>query len=272
MQLHGADNEIQDLTDVRTGRIRTDFLVFIGILAIVAAVVTLAFVELRLSRQQAAQTAQDAAAVEKAKEDVAAAQKKAEADRTVVDKAADEQARERALAKHEAELKRYLTGTVSRNPGMASVAIAVASEDGKLDRHVGEALARRLHTNTVEMLPSLFTAEFLTDGLFADTIAGSRLSLARLDLTNTLDGLVLAREEVGYSQNPSLENTTSAHLKIDVTIIPTKSSGNGESWTLTTDGVGFHQDEARSMAEDRLIKKIAEDTNIILNLNSTTNR
>ena len=154
--------------------------------------------------------------------------------------AATEKAREDALAAHAAELAKYLNGTFSRKPGIMSVAVAAASEDGTLNRHIGEALARRFKTNTVEMLPSLFTAEFLSDGLFNDTFSGSRAPLARLDLLTSLDGLVLARETVEYTQNPSLENTITAHMQVDVTTMPVAASGDGERrgrWTAN--GVGF---------------------------------
>jgi hypothetical protein len=181
--------------------------------------------------------------------------------------AAAEKAREDALAAHAAELAKYLNGTFSRKPGIMSVAVAAASEDGTLNRHIGEALASRFKTNTIEMLPSLFTAEFLSDGLFADTFSGSRAPLARLDLLNSLDGLVLARESVDYSQNPSLENTVSAHMQVNVTAMPVAAKGDGETWTFTANGVGFKRDDARSLAEERLIKQIAEATNMFLNFN-----
>jgi hypothetical protein len=249
---------------VSTESEKRQFLIFIGVLAAIALVITAWFVEIHISRQ-------DAAIAKKAAEDVAAqdaahqaADEKAQADRTA-------KAREEAVANHSADLARYLNGTVSKKPGIASVAVAVASEDGALNRHIGEALARKFQGKAVEMFPSLFTSEFLSDGLFSDTFSGSRAALARLDLLNSLDGLVLGHETVEYSQNPSEDNTFTAHLKIDVTTMPTATTGNGETWTLSANGVGFHRDDARSMAEDRVIKQIAADTNMVLNLNSSGN-
>ena len=135
-----------------------------------------------------------------------------------------------------------------------------------MNRHVGEALATRFRTSSVETLPTLFAPVFLTDGLFSETFDRSRAALARLDLLHSLDGVLLARETVQYSQNPDMQNTTSAHMQIAILSMPVAAGGDGRAWTLTADGVGFHRGDARSMAEDRLIKQIDESTNISLNL------
>lgn len=221
----------------------------------------------KAANEAAAEKARKKAEAERSRQEAEAA--KAGAERVAADKAASlaaaEKARADAIAAHEAELAKYLNGTFSRKPGIISVAVAASSEDGTLNRHIGEALARRFKTNTVETLPSLFTAEFLADGLFNDTFGGSRAPLERLDLLKSLDGLVLARENVEYSQNPALENTVTAHMHIDVTAMPVAAKGEGETWTFTANGVGFKRDDARSLAEERLIEQIAQATNMFLN-------
>jgi flagellar motor protein MotB len=186
--------------------------------------------------------------------------------------AADEKARADAAAKHAAELARYLDVRLSKTPGVNSVAVAVATEDNKLDRNIGQALARRFRSNNMEMLPSLFAPEFVSDGLFAKTFDGSRDPLARLDLADYLDGIVLARETVQYTQDASLDNLISAHLHLDVMSMPVSTRGDSQTWTFTANGAGFKRDDARSMAEERLIKQIAGDTNMSLTLNPANAR
>jgi hypothetical protein len=170
---------------------------------------------------------------------------------------------EQASAEHAKYLARYLNTGSSRKPGMKMVAIAVVSENGTFNHAVNAAIANRFKTDSVEVLTSFFRPPFVTDGLFANALAGSNEIFDKLELSKSLDVLLLGREEVQYSTDPSLENVMSANMQLEVTAI-SMADGHRQSWTFVANGAGFKQSEARLMAEERLLKQIAGDTKMSL--------
>ena len=173
------------------------------------------------------------------------------------------QAEQEAAAEHTRYLARYLNSGSSRKPGMKMVAIAVVSENGAFNFAMNAAIANHLKTDSASMLTSFFRPAFVTDGLFANALAGSNGIFDKLDLSRSLDMLLLGREEVQYSTDPSLENVMTANVQLQVTAFSI-ADGQSQSWTFVANGSGFKQSEARLMAEERLIKQIAKDTKMSL--------
>jgi len=178
---------------------------------------------------------------------------------------ATEQAAQNVAAEHAQYVARYLSGGFNKKAGSKSVVIVVATEDGKLNPAVTTVLARRFQDASVQISPSFFTAKFLSDGLFNDALAGSSELFRKLDLANSVDVLVLAQEDVVYSQNAALDNVTTATMQLKITVVPVSDKATGEAWTFTAYGAGFAKEVARKAAEERLIKQIATDTKMSLN-------
>jgi hypothetical protein len=93
----------------------------------------------------------------------------------------------------------------------------------------------------------------------------------KLELTNSLDALLLAHQSVEYSSNPSLENVLTANMKLKILAASIIGNAKSQTWTFTAVGTGFKQTDARAMAEERLIKQINADTNISATLISSDN-
>ena len=203
------------------------------------------------ARQQAQQLIQDQAKQE-------AQKKQLEADIT----AAAQRAAAEAAQAHANYLARYLIPGFNRMPGVQTLAIVAATETGRLNSNIGNALARHFKTANVETVSSFFTSAFVSDGLFNGMFNGSTAEFGKLELTRSLTAIVLARQAVQYSQNASLENVTTATMQLDVVLASVATPGQSQSWTFTASGAGFNNQAARSMAEDRLIKKIADDKNM----------
>lgn len=172
------------------------------------------------------------------------------------------QAEEAAI--HARYLARYLKAGFTRNPAIQTAAIAVVSDDGKFNGSLDAALAGHFRSKTLRAISSFFTPSFISDGLFASTFAGSTEALTKLDLTNSVDVLLLARQTVQYSTNASLDNLITANMQLEVMTLPVTATGEGRTWSFTANGAGFKQEDARSMAEARLIKQITTDTNLLL--------
>jgi hypothetical protein len=215
-----------------------------------------------MERESAARKAADDAAIKRL-----TLERQAAEDAAAEKAAAEQKAIQEATARHAADLERYLSVRIERKPGVKTVAVAVASDDGKLNRTVANALARHFGSDGVETLTSVFTQEFASDGLFAETFGGSRSNLTRLDLADSLDTIILGQETITYSQDASLENIISAHVRLEVTSMSVASRSDDHTWTLRANGAGFRRDEAKAMAEERLIKQISTNAEMALNLN-----
>ena len=159
-------------------------------------------------------------------------------------------------------LARYVNGGIARKPGTATVALAVASDELKINRAVAAALLPHFKTNTVEILSSFFKPAFVSDRLFADVFKGSTEVLQKLELSKSLDAVLLARQEVRYTTDPALDNLITANMVLEVVLLPVLENAESQTWTFTANGAGFRQGDARQMAEERLIKQIAKDTNM----------
>jgi hypothetical protein len=169
-----------------------------------------------------------------------------------------------AAAAHAQYLARYVNTGFSRSPGSETVAVAAASEDGTLNRGVTTALESWFQRESVWILSPFFKPEFVSDGLFNDAFNGSGVILNKLELAKFLDRVVLAQQNVRYTQNTALENVITATMQLKVVVVPVSGQGGGETWTLTAYGPGFTKEVARQAAEERLIKQIAADTNMSL--------
>lgn len=171
-----------------------------------------------------------------------------------------------AAAEHLQFLARYLNAGLSRTPGSKTLALVVATENGKVDQAVSAALANHFKAGTVKISTSFFKPEFVSDKVFANVFDGSTEILNKLELANSLDALLLARLAVRYSKDSSLDNLISANLQLAVQVVPIGGNIQNQTWTFTASGAGFSQAEAWSMAEERLIKQITNDTKMSLGL------
>jgi len=168
-----------------------------------------------------------------------------------------------AAAKQAQFLAQYVNSDYSRTPGLKTVALVIISEDGKLNRSLNEAFVSRFKPDSAQILTSVFRPKFVSDGLFDKALNDSSDIIAQLELSKSLDMLLLGREDVKYSTDSSLENVVSANMRLEITAISVKS-GVSQSWTFTASGSGFREAESRQMAEERLIKQISRDTKMSL--------
>ena len=178
--------------------------------------------------------------------------------------AAAQQAAVEAAKQHAAYLARYLNPGFSKTLGSKTLALVVATADGKLDHAISTTLANHFKNGTVEISTSFFNPEFVSDNLFANLFDGSAGIITKLELAKSLDALLLARLTVQYSTSPALDNVTTAHVKLEVQVVPVASSIQNQTWTFTANGPGFSQGEALSSAEERLTKQINNDTTMSL--------
>ena len=175
------------------------------------------------------------------------------------------QAVQDAAAERASFLARYVNGGFSKVPGTKTMALVVATQDGKPDSAMGTALASRFKSAAINVSTSFFKPEFVSDNLFGTIFDGSTEVLNRLELAHSLDALLLARETVKFSRNPAaLDNVLTANVQLQIQVVPVAGNVQSQSWAFTANGAGFSQGEALQMAKERLIKQIASDTTMSL--------
>jgi hypothetical protein len=154
-----------------------------------------------------------------------------------------------AAAAHARYLAQYTDTSFTRKPGTKTIAVVAASENAIWNNAVNAALVSRFKNEPVQLVSLFFKPAFVSDGLFNDAFADSNDLFNRLELPKSLDGLLLAREKVRYSSNPSLQNVLTASMELDVIKLPIGSQAEKQTWTFTAAGAGFTQADARAQAE-----------------------
>lgn len=260
--------------------------VFIGALVIVALLINYFFFT-RAAAQREAKAQEErqaiaAFAAEQALDKLALEKKEAEQrQRRMAKEAEAKRIRDEAEAKAKAEearkkaaeeaaatqarfLARYLNLGFTRKPGVATIGVAIESEAGTMNPAIANALTQRLKTAEVQLLNSFFKPEFVADRFVANIFSGDTGIFGRLELTNSLNGVLVGRQTVTYSTNAALENTITANLRLEVMALPVGLTRESQSWNFAANGIGFRPPEARQLAEDRIIEQIAKGTNMVL--------
>ena len=104
----------------------------------------------------------------------------------------------------------------------------------------------------------------MSDGLLGKLFSDAPGIIKNLELDQRVVGVLVARETVEYSANPSLENVLTANMRLEVLALPANPNATGQTWTFMATGAGFSQTAARAMAEERLLKQITADTKMSL--------
>ena len=132
----------------------------------------------------------------------------------------------------------------------------VADETQKPNDAVAKALAAALQAKSANASHSLFTPEFLSEGIFDKAFAGSQEVFDKLEITSAADVLLLGRQTVQYSTNEALQGVITATTKLELSALSARSRRQVGTEEVTATGAGFKGTDARALAEERLIKQI----------------
>lgn len=119
-----------------------------------------------------------------------------------------------AREKQAAELAAYKTRHLGNQTARHKVAVLIVSEDGRPNLHLGHALVSLLNDAGLPSTASLFTGEFVADGLFRETLDGSRTAINRLDVPQLAEALLLGRQTVSYGTDATLGGLVTARMEL----------------------------------------------------------
>ena len=170
-------------------------------------------------------------------------------------------ATEQKTADHAAYAAKYVNSAPSRKPDVKLIAVAVLSPDGQLTPALNGVLTDRFQTDSAKILCSFFRPAFVADGLFGNALTKPTEVFEQLGLAKSVNAVLLGRQTVEYSTDPSMENVMTANMQFELTAV-SLADGLSRSWNFVANGAGFKQNEARAMAEERLIKKMSKDNTL----------
>ena len=172
------------------------------------------------------------------------------------------------------ELKAYKDRYLDDQTAHYVIAVLIVNEKGQPNKLMNQKLFSLLNTNGVLVTISLFKPQFISDGLFAGAFDGSKVALAKLDLANLADKLLLGRQTVEYSTNAALENLVTARMKLELQTVPLNKGGQGQSQVMESIGAELNRPaDAYAQAEERMIKQIeTKSASVLANLQSTTDK
>lgn len=169
-----------------------------------------------------------------------------------------EEKQRRDAKEREEYLARYLVPEQLKNSlESQDVAVLVVNEMLQPNSPVGQGLVVALKARSANASGSLFTPAFISDGLFEKAFAGSQGVLDGLTLTNNADILLLARESVEYPKNEAMPELITARLKLELSALSAANHRQPNTQTLLSIGAGFKEADARTLAEERLLKQIS---------------
>ena len=207
-------------------------------------------------RQAAAEAERIRLAVEEAKR---RAEQEALAKQTAEKQA--ELARQTAETQRRDYLARYRRSESLRGAGPGrSAAIFILGDKSQKNEAVGAALAGSLRQPELSVATDFFKPAFGTDGLVEQLLTGSRETGAKLELTNSLDVLLLGRISTSYSTNEALQNLITAESKLELVALSAASLEKLHATEWQSQGAGFKPEDARAAAEERLQKSLPADS------------
>lgn len=164
----------------------------------------------------------------------------------------------------------YVNTNIVRKSGEEMIAVVCASETGTMNSAIGDALATRFKRDHVKFVSSFFRPTMITDGSFDAVFTGSKEAFKKMELEKSLDGLLLAKQDVAYSKNDALDGVITALMHVQIVTLPVTGQIESQSWTLSAKGTGFNNADARMQAEERIINQINASTNMVLSQFTTS--
>jgi hypothetical protein len=163
-------------------------------------------------------------------------------------------------------IARYLKNAPAKVTDIKQIAVAVESEDGKWSKEVGRLISKIFESESTKPFASVFSNDFLADGLFTEIFQGTLTPIQKLDLAKNFDFLILGKLTVEYSTNPTLEDVITATLSFDLMAFNLAEEDQKATQSFSAAGAGFKNIDALKQAEERLIKQLRENSKPLTDL------
>lgn len=165
----------------------------------------------------------------------------------------------REAQKQEEFLNRHLLSRSFINKSETQeVAVLIIDKDNKIIQNVSQEIASRLKGKGFNVTASLFTGQFVSDGIFENIFNGDAGAINKLKLANHCDHIILGKSSVNFIKNPDMQDMITAKASIRFHLISSKTGAIEDSFTISEVGAGFSESTAEDLAIERILKKFGE--------------
>ncbi|NUO09435.1 MAG: hypothetical protein HUU08_12280 [Candidatus Brocadia sp.] len=166
---------------------------------------------------------------------------------------------QRKAQEHEDFLKRYLlTRSFINNSESQEVAVLVVDEGNNVSQDITQKIALSVKNERLNVVSSLFTDSFVSDGIFEGIFRGDANEVKKLELSKYIDYVILGKKIVIFSENPELQNVITAKVSIEVHLVSAETGTIEDSFTITETGAGFSKDAAEEILLERIPNVISQ--------------
>lgn len=156
-------------------------------------------------------------------------------------------------------LNRYLLSRSFLNrPESQEVAVLVIDEGNRVNRDVNQKIKSVLKNKGLNATASLFSDQFISDGVFDRIFEGDAEKVKKLELLKHTDYIILGKKTVAFSENPDMQNMITARTIVEFRIISAKTGVIEDSFTISEVGAGFSKATSEGLAIERILKKLSD--------------
>jgi|TARA_Y100000031_G_C8231255_1_gene391005 hypothetical protein len=160
---------------------------------------------------------------------------------------------EKAAQERVAFLNRYLSSrSFTNRPESSEVAVIIIDTEKQANHDTSQKIADSLKAKGINTTSTLFSDQFIFDGLFEKIFNGNSSEIKKLELSKYSDKIVLGKSTVTFTENPEIQTIT-ARLTINFCIISSKTGSIKNRFSLSEVGPGFSKTAAQDMAIERIV-------------------
>jgi|GEM_PF-3362407 len=133
------------------------------------------------------------------------------------------------------------------------IAVIIIDIENHSIHDISKKVAARLNKNKINVTTSLFTNQFVIDGIFDKIFDGDAEVIQSLKLSEYCDYLILGKSSASYNEGSEFQGMITATVSIRINIISSKT-GNGKGYfDVSEPGAGFSKAEAEKLASERIL-------------------
>lgn len=168
-------------------------------------------------------------------------------------------AQENNAQERENFLNRYLLNRSFTNRHEShEVAVLTIDEGNKVSHDITQKFASLLKAKGFNVTASLFTIQFISDGIFEKIFNRDTGEAKKLELIKHADYIILGKKKVTFTENPDMQSMITARAVVEIHIISAKTGVIEDSFSISEVGAGFSKSTSEGLATKRIIKKLSE--------------
>ena len=140
---------------------------------------------------------------------------------------------------------------------VTDIAVFVVNQDNTIDTNISQMIVSifQNHHKKVMILPS---DRLRSQSTFETIFRGNTEEVKRTGWEEFSKYVILGKKEVVFTDNPQLENTKTANIKLELHLVSSATGVLEDSFALTAKGAAFSEIDAEKAALERMLPQLSE--------------